>query len=69
MIQLDPCACSDNSFFIDIDDSKINYEKDVLRMKASGKTYSNYCILFNSDSTHAARVCSAAKTNINSMDK
>ena len=57
IVRLDPCACSDNSFFIDKNDLSINHKKDVLRIKASGKVYSNYCILFNEDSTHTANVC------------
>ena len=63
IVRLDPCACSDNSFFIDKNDSLINHKKDILRIKASGTVYSNYCILFNEDSTHTANVCIDEENN------
>ena len=69
IVRLDPCACSDDTFFIDKNDSTIDYKKDVLRNKVSGKVYSNYCILFNKDSTHAADVCLDDESATYSGDK
>ena len=67
---LDPCAHSDNSFSIENTNTGFNYQNDVLRIKATGKTYPSYCILFNDDSsTHLARICVEEKHDFDMVDE
>ena len=70
MTTLDPCAHSDYSFSIDKTHSTLNYENDVLRIKATGKTYPSYCILFNDDSnTHLAHICQEENRDLDTVDE
>ena len=55
---IDPCLNSDDSFAIESDKSAtMPHEKDLLRLKASGKYYKKYCLLFNDDTSYSARIC------------
>ena len=55
---LDPCLNSDDSFTIENNNSALNpHGKDLLRVKATGKYYTKYCLHFNDDTSYSARIC------------